>query len=349
MSRPHKRTDEEIRAALLSSDTYDEAAAKLGVGRSTVTRYLRRSAQELRKPHAPAIADETLRAALAASPSVAAAGRAIGLSEAYIYVRLRALPDASALTAHMTKSRGRGWQHGNRRRARKDPERPTAVRALAARLGSQTAAAQALGLSRQRVSQIIAKGTPPMPLSTLEPLAVGEAAARALVDHITRAAFRLSPGVTLDLRPTTPEALRATDLALTVSALTTYAQRGGAVWDWEGDEDAADALTEVCAVLATPAIGDRGTVPDLLLGHDEGADDPVRLVLTAAWARVCLSRGDAVTAPQLGALAGLSASRVRALRGAGEIPGWEAGRGRGADGCPAEAARMWLGARGVVV
>jgi hypothetical protein len=186
-----------------------------------------------------------------------------------------------------------------------------------------------------------------MNLSTLDPITVGEAAARALVDHLARAAFRLSPGVTLDLHPTTPEALRATDLALTVSALTTYAQRGGAVWDWTGDEDAADALTEVCAVLGTPAVGDRGTVPDLLLGHAEGAEDPVRLVLTAAWARVCLARGDAVTAPQLGALAGLSASRVRALRGAGEIPGWEAGVGRGADGCPAEVARRWLGARGV--
>lgn len=188
-----------------------------------------------------------------------------------------------------------------------------------------------------------------MTLSTLDPLAVGEAAARALVEHLTRAAFRLSPGITLDLRPTDPAALRATDLALTVAALTTYAQRGGAVWDWTGDEDAADALGEVCAVLATPAVGDRGTIPDLLLGHADGAaEDPVRLVLTAAWARVCLSRGDAVTAPQLGALAGLSASRVRALRGAGEILGWEAGTGRGAEGCPATVARRWLAARGVV-
>lgn len=353
MAPPRKVTDEEIRAALLASDTYDEAAAKLGVGRSTVTRYIRRAASELRKPKShPRVTDDQLRAALRAAPSLAAAGRALGLVGEYIYVRTRALPDAAALTAHMPKGRGHGREHGNRSRRSRGSAPSADVRALVDRLGSQAAAASALGVTRQRISQILKESIPmtTMTLSTLDPLTVGEAAARALVEHLTRAAFRLSPGVTFDLRPTDPAALRSTDLALTAAALTTYAQRGlaaGAVWDWTGDEDAADALNEVCSVLATPAVGDRGTIPDLLLGHADGADDPVRLVLTAAWARVCLSRGDAVTAPQLGALAGLSASRVRALRGAGEIPGWEPGTGRGAEGCPATVARRWLGARGV--
>lgn len=364
MAPPRKVTDDELRAALLASNTCDEAAAALGISRSTVMRRIG-AMPELRKSRGDVhrkVTDEELRAAIAGARSVSAAARNLGLHPVYLLKRVAGMPDAAAVTAHMSRTPALRAAYPDRsgaapiaaRRGRIARGKRTRAAVLAAyeRTGSINATSREVRRSRQRVSQILqhqeSTTMTTVTLSTLDPISVGEAAACALVEHIARAAFRLSPGVALDLRPTDPAALRSTDLALTVAALTTYAQRGGAVWDWTGDEDAADALTEVCAVLATPAVGDRGTVPDLLLGHAEGADDPVRLVLTAAWARVCLSRGDAVTAPQIGALAGLSASRVRALRGAGEIPGWEAGTGRGAEGCPAGVARRWLAARGVV-
>lgn len=199
-------------------------------------------------------------------------------------------------------------------------------------------------------------------LADLNPRDVGRDAARRLVNHLSAVAARLSPAVTVEVYApryrenalpahgaVTDEVLDATDVALTASALCEFAQRGGRVWDWEGAEDASDAAHELIAVLSPDLLGcEEASLSAALLGHADSADDALRLVLTAAWARVQLARGEAVTAAQLGALAGLHPSRVRALRGAGEIPGWVGeGSGRGATPCPPDAARQWLASRGV--
>lgn len=203
-------------------------------------------------------------------------------------------------------------------------------------------------------------------LADLDPRTVGRAAARQVLEHLGRLAFKLSPGVTVDVYAPRPrenqlpahgavvnQDLDATDVACTVAALAEYAQRGcseaAPVWDWTSDEMAADAIAETVAMLATDALGTEGGLAEVLLGHADRDADPLRLVLTAAWGRVQLARGEPLAAPQLAALAGLSPSRVRALRQAGEIPGWTGeGTGRGATPCPAHVARAWLEARGVL-
>lgn len=204
--------------------------------------------------------------------------------------------------------------------------------------------------------------TSAMRLADLNPRDVGRDAARRLVDHLSAVAMRLGPAVTVEVYAprhrenalpahgaVTDEVLDSTDLALSASALCEFAQRGGHVWDWEGAEDAADAAHELVDVLSPDLLGcEEASLSAVLLGHAESADDALRLVLTAVWARVQIARGEAVTAAQLGALVGLHPSRVRALRGAGEIPGWTGeGSGRGATPCPARVARQWLAARGV--
>jgi hypothetical protein len=76
---------------------------------------------------------------------------------------------------------------------------------------------------------------------------------------------------------------------------------------------------------------------------DADLDDPLALVLVAAWARVQLADGEALTVRQLGALAGLDASVIRKMNKDGEITL------TGIRPCVADAAeaRRWLGARGV--
>ena len=202
-------------------------------------------------------------------------------------------------------------------------------------------------------------------LADLDPRTVGRDAAQRLLLHLSSLSMRLSPGITTEIyaprhrdnalpahgAPVDAD-LDATDVACTAAALTVYAQRGcsesSPAWDWTDDEMAADGAHDLVSVLATDALGTDGSLAEVLLGSEESPTDPIRLVLTAAWARVQLSRGEAVTAAQLGALAGLHPSRVRALRSAREIPGWVGeGSGRGATPCPPDAARQWLASRGV--
>lgn len=205
---------------------------------------------------------------------------------------------------------------------------------------------EARQIAREDPGLVWCEAEPPR-LSALDPVHVGRDAVQRLLEHVGRVAFKLSP-IAVHLPRADAEALDGTDLAVTVATLTRYAQQGGAVGDWQDHEDAADAAQEVCTCLVSDALGTGGGLLDVLLGGDEASDDPLRLVITAAWGRISIARGDAVTGAQLGALAGLHPSRVRALRAAGEIPGWvSTGTGRGASQCPAAAAQQWLQARGV--
>ncbi len=141
---------------------------------------------------------------------------------------------------------------------------------------------------------------------------------------------------------------RRSDLALTAADLCLYAQHGLCnALDWEDDSCAEDAATELVARLwarpvdaLTGASSHVGPLDEALDGAD--LDDPLDLVLVAAWARVELSKGGPLTARQLGALAGLEHRHVRDLARSGELPL----TGTRPATCPAEDARRWLGARG---
>lgn len=171
-------------------------------------------------------------------------------------------------------------------------------------------------------------------LAALDPAALGRDAASRVLHHMTTLAFQLQPGVTTDTyapratgetgagglpRRAAPEDadLDATQIAQTVSALTRYAQRGwsdGPVWDWTDAADVLDAIHGAATVLVSDPLGTDAALRDVLLGYADAATDPLRLMMTAAYARVCLAQGQSIGVEQLGALAGLSSARLRAMR-----------------------------------
>lgn len=181
-----------------------------------------------------------------------------------------------------------------------------------------------------------------MKLSDLDPRTVGRAATDAVLARLSRLSLPLSPGV--DLRWDTRG---DTDLGLTVAQLCAWAQRGD-LGDWADHEDAADALLTATEVLYRTPLGDAWDAAAAEACADDGpADsDPVACVLAAAWSRLRVCRGHAVTGAELARLASLSGQRLRQLVASGEIP---ATRGRGGTDTRVEAAdaRRWLASRGL--
>lgn len=126
-------------------------------------------------------------------------------------------------------------------------------------------------------------------------------------------------------------------------ALTVYAQHG----EWRRDlpDHAKDPLAALLVVgeclYAQPGRPGALTVAQLEAGVDGAALDAVGLVLVGAYARTKLeTRGSALTARELGVLAGVDPQHVRLLarRDAISLEG---------GGCPRAEARRWLAARGV--
>lgn len=161
--------------------------------------------------------------------------------------------------------------------------------------------------------------------------------------YLGRLAVPLSPGLMLHTRRHGD-----TGIALTASALCEYAQRGLPVYDWETHGEAEDACAEMVGVL-WGRIADAGHGGDVgPLAADEAAeeadlDDPLALVLVAAWARVTLAKGDPLTVRQLAALAGLDPAVVRRMADAGEV----ALTGQRPRAAEADEARRWLSGRGI--
>lgn len=170
-------------------------------------------------------------------------------------------------------------------------------------------------------------------LASLTPADVGQEAVDRLLRRAGRLALELQPAATIHL----PDAVSwdGTQIGLTMGDLTEYAQRGG------DHDEAHEALISVLPALYASA-SDTGSysVPDLdVLAHDA---DAVAMVLSAALARVALSRGEPVTAASLATLAGLSVDAVRSLARGGELT---PDGGRPARYEAAEALR-WLSGRG---
>lgn len=179
-------------------------------------------------------------------------------------------------------------------------------------------------------------------LSDLTPATVGREAADLVLARLSRLVLPLSPGVTLRW-----DQQGDSDLALTVAALTEWAQTGAA-WDWADHEDAADALqTAAEALYASPArgwdVGDLEAALEIERGEEVSA--PV-LVLACALTRLRVCRGQAVTLAELARLASISYQRAHQLAGAGEL---EVVRGTAPTPTTvtADEARRWLAARGL--
>lgn len=175
-----------------------------------------------------------------------------------------------------------------------------------------------------------------------------DAVAREVDDRLEAFFGRLAPALTLgfDLRAGRLAGGQS-GLAATAHALTVYAQRGLPVWDWETHGEAEDACHGIVTHLwGRPADAGRGETSDVgpldeALSSD--LDDPLALVLVAAWARVSLARGEGLTARQLAALGGMAPRAVLNLAAAGELR-LEGARPAAA---PPREARRWLEARGV--
>lgn len=182
-------------------------------------------------------------------------------------------------------------------------------------------------------------------LSKLVPAEIAADVEERVERFLGRLAAPLSPGLELHTRRHGD-----TGIALTASALCEYAQRGVPVWDWESWEEAEDACAELVATLwgriadAGTGSGDVGPLADPGEAAEEAdLDDPLALVLVAAWARVTLAKDEPVMVRQLAALAGLDPDVVRRMADAGELA-LSGQRPRTAD---AGEARRWLSGRGV--
>lgn len=182
-------------------------------------------------------------------------------------------------------------------------------------------------------------------ISALDPTAMRRDIEERIDRYLGRLAAPLSPGITFERHGDS-------GVALTVEALAEYAQRGLPVSDWETHGEARDAIQEVLETLYSSPVqasaSSGGVGP---LGEDEAGaqlgeadlDDPLSLVLVAAWARVQLADGEGLTARQLGALAGLDPKAVQLLAREGELTlvGIRPAQ------ASAEEARRWLGSRGI--
>ena len=196
-----------------------------------------------------------------------------------------------------------------------------------------------------------------MTLSDLDPDTVARDAVNRVIDHLHSTAIQLDPTLFLQIPEESGFVLRAT-----VRALTIYAQRGlpvrsphrprerechrpglpAPVHSWTNSGMAADGLLATLSVLYGSSCGGlESTAIDVV--DDVDPDDELGLVLVAAAARIRLDQRAPVSARELAALAGVSATYVRRLVRHGEL--------QATDGRPAKIdvddALRWLGSRGV--
>jgi hypothetical protein len=185
-------------------------------------------------------------------------------------------------------------------------------------------------------------------LANLNPAAVAGEVVRLVVGPLEHHGGKLRPTRRAGVEDPQNDlgALANTDLGLKVQDLTLYAQTGE-LGNWDDLTGPHDAVQDVCTALS-PTVGDPGSfgLGDLAeLDETANANTPIGVVLVAAWARVSIADGNAVTIPGLAALTGVSRLQVEHLVTAGELepldPSSQPRRFK------AEEARRFLEARGV--
>ncbi|TAK27253.1 MAG: hypothetical protein EPO40_16650 [Myxococcaceae bacterium] len=164
-------------------------------------------------------------------------------------------------------------------------------------------------------------------LVAIDPDALARETVATLRAHVAAIALPLQPAYRVTIAPmlrpdgSPPPDDLETNLGQTVRQLAGFACTGDP-GDWEPAEgDVAEAIAEALRAAGTPS-------------------PALSLVIDAARGRAMIAAGDAVEARELAALAGLSATQVRALSRSGDLPGELP--------LSAEEARAWLAARGVV-
>lgn len=171
-------------------------------------------------------------------------------------------------------------------------------------------------------------------LNQITPQQAAEHAAGLLAEHIARLMLHLDPSIVWRA----PEPA-ASSIGLTAALLTEYARTGR---DPEGPGLAQSRIRDICSAIYSQA-GRPGTfdAPDLVeVAVDAGEPtDVLSVVIVAAWARLGLEEGRALTKRELACLASLSLRQVRALAASGEIRCGDDGR------VPAKEARRWLRSR----
>jgi hypothetical protein len=187
-----------------------------------------------------------------------------------------------------------------------------------------------------------------MKLSEINPTELARETVDAIRAHIARVAFGLGP-VYQWHETSSGDGAENTDLGITVTELTKYAQTGQLGW-WLHHSEPLDA----CLTVASAYYGAAGWpgLPDTDFAADADPETSIGLVLVAAMARCTLAgypphgHADGLTARELAALSGLSYYHVTRLMGSGDIACSDDARGRVAS---VDEAKRWLRARGVEV
>lgn len=178
-------------------------------------------------------------------------------------------------------------------------------------------------------------------LTDLDPQSVADEVAGWVRAHIYRLAFPMTAPIQLDLL----------DLRHAVAELTAYAQHGPPhCEDAGGPAEYVQTVVEALYSAAHPDV--YGYVETVWQrAGDDGEQHAIDVVLLAATGRERIERGlEAVSLPELAALAGVSVKTLRNLGSRGElaITGGERGV-RGSSGVQPDEARRWLSGRGVEV
>ena len=145
-----------------------------------------------------------------------------------------------------------------------------------------------------------------------------DAVVSAVTERIGRYAFHLEPTISVHVPNATRVERVNCDLGLTVQQLTHWTQSldGG---DWPDASCARDALSTVLEQLQTPAHGRERDYRVSFASSDDELRDPIEVLVSAAWCRVQLEDGHAVSTRSLAALASVNRRRVNQLLADGEI------------------------------
>lgn len=176
-------------------------------------------------------------------------------------------------------------------------------------------------------------------LRDLDPHTVALDTCRALLDHVQRLLFEISPIGEIKAPGIDVDQLVGCQLYHSVRDLATYAVRGG-----ELDAPVQEYLVSLIP-LYSAAFGEGTRDVDGLVESEPGT--PLGVVIAAAVAREALAQGESVTPAQLATLAGVDRDYLLKLAAAGDLPGARQSKeGRRAWTVSAKGAKQWLATRG---
>lgn len=177
-----------------------------------------------------------------------------------------------------------------------------------------------------------------MRLADIDPGKLALDTCTALLDHVQRLLFEISPIGDIKTPGIEPSGLIGCQLYHSLSDLATYAVHGG-----ELDAPVHEYLVSLIPLYSS-AIGEGTSHVDGLVESEPKTE--LGVVIAAAVAREALALGKSVTPAQLAILAGVDRDYVLALASRGDLQGAkQAKEGRRAWTITAKGAAKWLQAR----